>query len=280
MAVVQAGAGTANQGRAADRGDGGLCPGHRIRLESAAGWCCSGSGSSTEPSDGRHCPRERIVPELLAHQRGETVGTATEVHPVGGHTGWNRDHVATFTARSTACNVVASVPGGTRTVAAPISITDAPLLDSQAQAARPRTAEPLQRPPAQMPSRSHRSGCLPAAARQPAARPGATRTAAAELTRPAAQPPIPSRGSHSSRVVSRIFRTFGLAEQRPALAHAVMAPRPAIVRFHRGDVRSRLKAHPRLVDALAGTGLLFFSNSASWMIISIAARAKGHVTLA
>jgi transposase InsO family protein len=26
------------------------------------------------------------------------------------------------------------------------------------------------------------------------------------------------------RVVSRIFRTFGLAERRPALAHAVMAP--------------------------------------------------------
>jgi hypothetical protein len=25
-------------------------------------------------------------------------------------------------------------------------------------------------------------------------------------------------------VVSRIFRTFGLAERRPALAHAVMAP--------------------------------------------------------
>jgi hypothetical protein len=28
----------------------------------------------------------------------------------------------------------------------------------------------------------------------------------------------------SSGVVSRIFRTFGLAERRPALAHAVMAP--------------------------------------------------------
>jgi hypothetical protein len=27
-----------------------------------------------------------------------------------------------------------------------------------------------------------------------------------------------------STVVSRIFRTFGLAERRPALAHAVMAP--------------------------------------------------------
>jgi|RhiMethySRZTD1v2_1073278.scaffolds.fasta_scaffold1606289_2 hypothetical protein len=27
-----------------------------------------------------------------------------------------------------------------------------------------------------------------------------------------------------TRVVSRLFRTFGLAERRPALAYAVMAP--------------------------------------------------------
>jgi DNA helicase HerA-like ATPase len=32
------------------------------------------------------------------------------------------------------------------------------------------------------------------------------------------------RGNGFALVVSRIFRTFGLAERRPALAHAVMAP--------------------------------------------------------
>jgi hypothetical protein len=31
-------------------------------------------------------------------------------------------------------------------------------------------------------------------------------------------------GSYLQQVVSRIFRTFGFAERRPALAYAVMAP--------------------------------------------------------
>src|SRR5262249_25270308 len=34
----------------------------------------------------------------------------------------------------------------------------------------------------------------------------------------------PTHGEQEMRVVSRLFRTFGLAERRPALAHAVMAP--------------------------------------------------------
>ena len=33
-----------------------------------------------------------------------------------------------------------------------------------------------------------------------------------------------AKGVRLPEVVSRIFRTFGLAERRPALAHAVMAP--------------------------------------------------------
>jgi hypothetical protein len=52
--------------------------------------------------------------------------------------------------------------------------------------------EPLPLSPAQMPSRSHRFRCLPAAEGL-----GATRSAAAELTH-AAMLPIPSRRSHSS----------------------------------------------------------------------------------
>src|SRR5262245_4465954 len=72
-------------------------------------------------------PRKRIVLELLAHQCSETVGPAAEVHRLGGHqhpnAGRNRDHVTAFTARSTACNVPASIPAGTRTVAALITIS-------------------------------------------------------------------------------------------------------------------------------------------------------------
>src|SRR5271165_1525787 len=72
-------------------------------------------------------PAERILLELLAHQRGETISTATEVHRLGGHqhphSRRNRDHVAALTARSTLVNVAASIPGVTRTVAAPITIS-------------------------------------------------------------------------------------------------------------------------------------------------------------
>jgi hypothetical protein len=63
-----------------------------------------------------------------AHQRSETVGPAPEVHRLGGHqhpnAGWNRNHAAaTFTARSTVAKVPASVPGGVRMVALPITIS-------------------------------------------------------------------------------------------------------------------------------------------------------------
>jgi hypothetical protein len=65
--------------------------------------------------------------ELLAHQGGETVGTATKVHRLAGHqhpnSRRNRDHVAALTARSTVVKAATSIPGGTRTVAAPITIS-------------------------------------------------------------------------------------------------------------------------------------------------------------
>src|SRR5262249_61495027 len=77
-------------------------------------------------------PRELIMPQLLAHQRGKAVGTAAEVHRPGGdqhpHSRRHRDHVAAFTTRSAVVSDTASIPGGTRTVAAPstISITCEP----------------------------------------------------------------------------------------------------------------------------------------------------------
>src|SRR5262249_15686575 len=71
--------------------------------------------------------REWMVPQLLAHQRSQTVGAATEVHRLRRHqhpyAGRNRNHVAAFTARSTVINVAASIPSETRTVAAPIAIS-------------------------------------------------------------------------------------------------------------------------------------------------------------
>src|SRR5215472_7609011 len=72
-------------------------------------------------------PRERIMLELLAHQRSEAIGSAAEVHRLGSHqhpyAGRNRNHVAAFTARSTVAKAAASVPGAahlgaTRTAAA------------------------------------------------------------------------------------------------------------------------------------------------------------------
>jgi hypothetical protein len=57
-------------------------------------------------------PRERIMPQLLAHQGGKAVGTAAEVHRPGGdqhpHSRHNRDHVAAFTTRSTVVSDTAS----------------------------------------------------------------------------------------------------------------------------------------------------------------------------
>ena len=72
-------------------------------------------------------PRERVLPQMLAHQGGETVGAAPEVDRPGRHQDpdpcRNRDHAAALTARSTVAKVTASIPGGTRTVAAPITIS-------------------------------------------------------------------------------------------------------------------------------------------------------------
>src|SRR5207245_2192799 len=64
-----AGAGTADQGRAADRGDGGLCPGCQIRLASTA--------LSARPDASRARPRHQApgrgavhALKLLEHYRG------------------------------------------------------------------------------------------------------------------------------------------------------------------------------------------------------------------
>ncbi len=76
--------------------------------------------------------QERIVLELLAHQRRKAVGAAPEVHRLRRHqhpnAGRNGNHVAARTARNTAVNSTGSIPGATRTVAAPItiSISEAP----------------------------------------------------------------------------------------------------------------------------------------------------------
>jgi hypothetical protein len=55
------------------------------------------------------------------------VRTAAEVHQPGGdqhpHSRRNHDHVATFTTRNTVVSDTASIPGGTRTVAAPSAIS-------------------------------------------------------------------------------------------------------------------------------------------------------------
>jgi hypothetical protein len=71
--------------------------------------------------------RERIVPQLLAHQRRKAVSAAPDIHRPRRnqhpHAGCNRDHVADRTARSTAVKAAGSIPGGTRTVAAPSTIS-------------------------------------------------------------------------------------------------------------------------------------------------------------
>jgi hypothetical protein len=67
------------------------------------------------------------MPQLLAHQGGNALGTAAEVHRPGGdqhpHSRPNRNHVAALTTRSTVVSDTASIPGGTRTVAAPSTIS-------------------------------------------------------------------------------------------------------------------------------------------------------------
>src|SRR5262249_4661808 len=118
------------------------------------------------------------------------------VHRLGGHqhpdAGRNRNHVAAFTARSTACNIPPSISAGTRTVAAPItiSITGRPPEHAGAIATSGHggPASPITRANAEPPP--------PAG---PAPRPAPSGPAAAAPTRPAPQPPTPSRRPHSSR---------------------------------------------------------------------------------
>src|SRR5581483_2032010 len=72
-------------------------------------------------------PREWILAERLAHQRRKPFAALPEVDRPGGyehtHARGDRDHAAAVTARKTSCKVASSVPGGTRTVAAPIMIS-------------------------------------------------------------------------------------------------------------------------------------------------------------
>src|SRR5246500_5243977 len=70
--------------------------------------------------------RERIMAELLRHQRSETVGTFAEVHRLRRdhdlHARRSRDHVAALTARSTSRSHAGSTPTAARTTAPPISM--------------------------------------------------------------------------------------------------------------------------------------------------------------
>jgi hypothetical protein len=63
-----------------------------------------------------------VRPRAGPGRGGKAVGTAAEVHRPGGdqhpHSRRNRDHVAALTTRSTVVSDTASIPGGTRTVAA------------------------------------------------------------------------------------------------------------------------------------------------------------------
>src|SRR3984893_4591346 len=72
-------------------------------------------------------PRERSLAERLAHQRRKPIAALSKIDRFGGHqhayAGRNRNHDAAITARSTVCNMAASVPGPIRTVAAPITIS-------------------------------------------------------------------------------------------------------------------------------------------------------------
>src|ERR1700757_1114441 len=85
--------------------------------------------------------RERIMAELLAHQRSETVGTFAEVHRLRRdhnlHASRSRDHVAALTARSTSRSHAGSTPTAARTTAPPISMLIVIELSVAASAAGP-----------------------------------------------------------------------------------------------------------------------------------------------
>src|SRR5215472_10537737 len=70
--------------------------------------------------------RERIMAELLAHQRGETVGAFAEIHGLRRDHDLlprrSRDHEAALTARSTSRSHTGSTPTAARTTAPPISM--------------------------------------------------------------------------------------------------------------------------------------------------------------
>jgi hypothetical protein len=69
----------------------------------------------------------KIVPENARTPGREAVGAAAEVHRLGGqqhpHSRRNGDHDTILMAHSTVVKIAASVPGGTRTVAAPNTIS-------------------------------------------------------------------------------------------------------------------------------------------------------------
>ena len=79
-------------------------------------------------------PGERVALKFLPRQRRETVGADPEVHGLRRHKHPDArrkcDHVAALTARSTLVSVARSIPGPTRTIAAPttISIVPVPLI--------------------------------------------------------------------------------------------------------------------------------------------------------
>ena len=72
-------------------------------------------------------PGERIALKLFFRQPRQAVGAASEVDRLRRHQNpnarRNRDHVAAFTARSTFVSVATSIPGLTRTTAAPSAIS-------------------------------------------------------------------------------------------------------------------------------------------------------------
>src|SRR5262245_10699679 len=77
---------------------------------------------------GEHGTKVYFVKRLEVKDRDEDETRAPEVHRLGRHqhpnAGRNRNHAAaTLTARSTVASVTASIPGATRTVVAPITIS-------------------------------------------------------------------------------------------------------------------------------------------------------------
>jgi hypothetical protein len=78
-------------------------------------------------AEDKDCPGERITLKLLLRQRRQAVRPAPEVDRLRRHQNpdacRNRNHVAAFTARSTFVSIVTSLPGPTRTTAAPSAIS-------------------------------------------------------------------------------------------------------------------------------------------------------------